>query len=131
MLALDYDTAMLAGALVGRLGLDRRVDDANKLACLLTATNIGRGLSDLDTPEIALAHAFDATTLAAALVGRLSLDGRMERREQARPSLRGDQHRHPGQPRAYVCGARVGEDSRLRTSHTNSGPAHVAAAPAP
>ncbi len=76
MLALEYDTAMLAGALVGRLALDRRVDDANQLACLLTATNIGRGLSDLDTP-IALAHAFDATTLAAALVGRLSLDGRM------------------------------------------------------
>jgi len=80
-LALEHDTATLCAALVCRLALDERTDDADQitsqLSRLFSAAKIGLGAQDTDTPG-ALAHAHDTTTLASALVGRLALDGRVD-----------------------------------------------------
>lgn len=79
-LALEHDTAILGAALVCRLDVEGRRDDADQLrkqiSGLFSAARIGLGGYDTDTPG-ALAHAHDTATLAGALVGRLALDGRV------------------------------------------------------
>jgi hypothetical protein len=80
-LALEHDTAILCAALICRVALDDRTDDADQitsqLSSLFSAANIGLGAQDTDTPG-ALAQAHDTATLADALVGRLALDGRVD-----------------------------------------------------
>jgi hypothetical protein len=80
-LALEHDTPILAAALVCRLALDDRTDDADQitrqLSSLFSGAQIGLGALDTDTPG-ALAHAHDTATLASALVGRVALDGKVD-----------------------------------------------------
>ena len=90
-LASLYSIGTLAGALIGRLTLDRRVDDATGLARLLTEQN----MVDQVDEDLAVRLAQDnrAAVLADALLGRLTNDGRGSKCPLPQCPVRGLRHR--------------------------------------
>ena len=74
-LARDHRVETLAGALCGRLALDRREHDAADLARLFTEVDMASADIDVDK-AVAVAHLEKATPIAAGLVLRLLSEGR-------------------------------------------------------
>lgn len=78
-LALDCGVPTLAGALCGRLALDRREEDSVQLARLFTEVGLAADAAcDIDVDAtVLIAHREGATALAAGLVLRLLAEGRV------------------------------------------------------
>jgi len=74
-LAQDHRVESLAGALCGRLALDRREADSVDLARLFTEVDMA-GDIDIDK-TVLLAHLEETTVIAAGLILRLFNEGRV------------------------------------------------------